>query len=456
MLRIERVSFVGDVYHPQNITMKWLQNMKSSTGSTFSSGSGNGNSPPSPLAMNLHYLPFHGMLDPQNDDDDDDDDGDDDKKRKKGHKKPSDRMEQKKEEEGNLTPDNVALVMDPSLSNATLELSGSAGGGDSTVSPDDKNQSSSSSSSPSRHSRRYHRHLRPDPVPTSSPPVHPSGPLPHYDFPTLKHIVAHYQHIYSGGLVIIFNIGASYTSRMKYREDIGEILEWLDRLSEVQKNVIIYRETAAQHWNHTSYGYPLNEELTEEEEEEEEGDEEEKEDGKREENGNKSKGKADSSSHPTSQDASVPSSSITSQHHPSLHSHTQPLSHCAPLADHTPLMDWKNFEIKSCLKNKEYSKIHLLPFRDVTAPLYSMHITPPGYAGGGESNHTVDCTHYCYFPQLWESIWTTFSFVITNHDRLNANNNSSSRESKDSRGNSSPPSKESEDKKISRAKGRRS
>jgi hypothetical protein len=113
------------------------------------------------------------------------------------------------------------------------------------------------------------------------------------------------------------------------------------------------------------------------------------------------------------------------------------------------------------------TNIHVLPFRDVTAPLYSMHLTPPGITGGGggdggggsssrkegggerderiegtneshgsPSIHSVgivDCTHYCYFPQMWESLWTTFSYTIMTQARLNIKSSNSSSQKLQSR-----------------------
>lgn len=124
------------------------------------------------------------------------------------------------------------------------------------------------------------------------------------------------------------------------------------------------------------------------------------------------------------------SSSIDKSSH--IISHSQPPSQCVPIADYTPTSDWKNQEIKSCIKNNNYQYINLIPFRDLTAPLYSMHITPPEISGGWEisgheNNHhnsrLVDCTHYCYFPQMWESIWTTMSYFILSHSNSNSNAN---------------------------------
>ena len=60
-----------------------------------------------------------------------------------------------------------------------------------------------------------------------------------------------------------------------------------------------------------------------------------------------------------------------------------------------------------------------------------MHITPPGNPIEWEIYHTetqhhhnrlVDCTHYCYFPQMWESIWMTMSYFILSQSNSSLNN----------------------------------
>jgi hypothetical protein len=59
------------------------------------------------------------------------------------------------------------------------------------------------------------------------------------------------------GAFIIANIGVFYNSREKFRYDLKEFLEWLNHLGQqkTMKNKIFFRETTAQHWNHTESGY---------------------------------------------------------------------------------------------------------------------------------------------------------------------------------------------------------
>lgn len=50
------------------------------------------------------------------------------------------------------------------------------------------------------------------------------------------------------------------------------------------------------------------------------------------------------------------------------------------------------------IRNGGHSSIIPVPFRDITLPLHNMH---PSISGG----HDEDCTHYCYFPQMWQQVW---------------------------------------------------
>lgn len=57
-------------------------------------------------------------------------------------------------------------------------------------------------------------------------------------------------------MALVANIGVWYNSREKFREELPDFLKWLHDLKDKDpKNVIFYRETAAQHWNHTESGY---------------------------------------------------------------------------------------------------------------------------------------------------------------------------------------------------------
>jgi hypothetical protein len=73
-------------------------------------------------------------------------------------------------------------------------------------------------------------------------------------FPVLKELIDHLVDINSG-VVIVANLGVSYNHRENFRLDIREFLEWLNELGSDDWNDVFFRETAAQHWNHTANGY---------------------------------------------------------------------------------------------------------------------------------------------------------------------------------------------------------
>lgn len=148
------------------------------------------------------------------------------------------------------------------------------------------------------------------------------------------------------GLVVIANTGLWYNSREHFRKELPELLTWLNELGASKDNLVLYRETSAQHWNTTDIGYfGSNTERLEQEQEEEE-----------ERNG----------------------------------------ATCMPLQDHTPELDWRNQDIFRSMRHGEIRNVHVIPFRDLTMPLHSMH---PSFEG------VADCTHFCYFPQMWHSVW---------------------------------------------------
>lgn len=72
------------------------------------------------------------------------------------------------------------------------------------------------------------------------------------DLPDLQGIVKEFLN-HTQGMVIIANIGVWYNSRLQYRLEMPRFLGWLNDLG--KNNLVFYRETAAQHWNFTEYGY---------------------------------------------------------------------------------------------------------------------------------------------------------------------------------------------------------
>lgn len=68
---------------------------------------------------------------------------------------------------------------------------------------------------------------------------------------------------------------------------------------------------------------------------------------------------------------------------------------------HDTEFDWRNTDVYHIITNGAFTNIHLMPFRDITLPLYNMHPSSSVVS----ARHHEDCTHYCYFPQMWQTIW---------------------------------------------------
>ena len=56
-------------------------------------------------------------------------------------------------------------------------------------------------------------------------------------------------------LVVIVNVGVYYNSREQFRTDLPQLLDWMHSLHAEHNCTVFFRETAAQHWSHTSSGY---------------------------------------------------------------------------------------------------------------------------------------------------------------------------------------------------------
>lgn len=54
------------------------------------------------------------------------------------------------------------------------------------------------------------------------------------------------------------------------------------------------------------------------------------------------------------------------------------------------------------IANGDFTNINAMPFRDITLPLFNMH---PSSIVPGRTSSSEDCTHYCYFPQMWQTMW---------------------------------------------------
>eukprot|EP01040_Poterioochromonas_malhamensis_P002756 gene2756-2933_t len=69
---------------------------------------------------------------------------------------------------------------------------------------------------------------------------------------------------------------------------------------------------------------------------------------------------------------------------------------CSPLQETSIESDWRNYEISNLIRKHHLtSSIHLMPFYNITIPLWSQH--PNG--------QMKDCTHFCWTPMLFQSFF---------------------------------------------------
>jgi hypothetical protein len=148
-----------------------------------------------------------------------------------------------------------------------------------------------------------------------------------------------------GGYVLIANIGVWYNTLEHFRMQLPGFMKFLEDVG--KQNVVLFRETSAQHWNHTAFGYF--------------------------ENGASSEGS------------------------------------CTPLQDSRGDSDWRNREVRNVISNEFLEEIKIIPFRDVTAPLHQMH--PDG-------DVSRDCTRFCYFPQMWQTVWRALDYATFNNSKF--------------------------------------
>lgn len=158
----------------------------------------------------------------------------------------------------------------------------------------------------------------------------------------------------ANGFIAVANVGVWYNTRERFRLEIPLFLRLLNiyggesgvnmlNSNSSRRNIILFRETAAQHWNLTKTGYFLN-------------------------GGDPRSGG------------------------------------CQPILDANRVYDWRNRDVRLILERERLHNIHMIPFRDVTAALWSMH---------PNDRSVPDCTRFCYIPQLWQTVWSKLDQVIS-------------------------------------------
>ncbi len=67
---------------------------------------------------------------------------------------------------------------------------------------------------------------------------------------------------------------------------------------------------------------------------------------------------------------------------------------CVPINDTSPGADWRNEDVSAIIRANKFN-IDIIPFYDVSLPLWSMHV----------NGHHRDCTHFCWSPMLYMTIF---------------------------------------------------
>lgn len=68
---------------------------------------------------------------------------------------------------------------------------------------------------------------------------------------------------------------------------------------------------------------------------------------------------------------------------------------CSPIRENGTDADWRNADIRHIIASKHLNEISIIPFYNVTLPLWSSHV----------NGHLRDCTHFCWSPMLYQSIF---------------------------------------------------
>jgi hypothetical protein len=72
---------------------------------------------------------------------------------------------------------------------------------------------------------------------------------------------------------------------------------------------------------------------------------------------------------------------------------------CVAINDTSPAADWRNKDIPDIIQQHGLSHIQIIPFYDLTAPLWTMHV----------NGHMRDCTHFCWTPMLYQPLFHYFA-----------------------------------------------
>lgn len=166
-------------------------------------------------------------------------------------------------------------------------------------------------------------------------------------------------------LFIVANMGLWYNDRVKLENSVDMVLDWLLEVSQVAypKNYVFWHETMSQHWPNTNDNGYFDKEL-----------------------GILHKKKFDQIKNAVDD---------RSFHVPGC---------CVAIKNNSIEADWRNHVFNRRLSSEKYrNAIRLIRFAKLTEDVADMHVCSQG-------THKQDCTHYCYWPLLWQYFWSKIEF----------------------------------------------
>ena len=182
---------------------------------------------------------------------------------------------------------------------------------------------------------------------------------PEDNFEIARKILKDINFVNKKNMFIVANAGLWFNDRKQFSRSVDSMLNWLSDVASTPgfRNVVYWHETMAQHWpNELKNGYfdlalgKIHKEKM-----------------------NDTKWKED----------------------PVLY---QVPGCCVNIEDKREEVDWRNSVIKQRIKEMDIKNVLIMPFADITKEVADMHVCSP---------HTTkqDCTHYCYWPLLWQYLW---------------------------------------------------
>lgn len=81
------------------------------------------------------------------------------------------------------------------------------------------------------------------------------------------------------------------------------------------------------------------------------------------------------------------------------------LTKCQPIQNTSSILDWRNYDVYSTLSFLNITSIPIIRLRDYMIPLYREH----------HRGDDIDCTHYCYWPMLYQIVYKRMLDILLKH-----------------------------------------